>query len=243
MSDDIHALSGAYAVDAVDDIERASFEKHLGACAECQAEVASLRETTAVLAETTLAEPPAELRNRVLAGIATVRPLPPVTPEPAVAEARPRRRLRLAAVAAAVVVVGALGVGAAITQPWSDDTSQPNLSAADRVLTAPDAQSATMEFANGAQATVTHSDSVGQAVIQTSQMPPPPVGMVYQLWLDQPDAGLTPAGLMPADTDQPFVLEGDAATAKGAGITVEPEGGSPHPTSKPIALFSFGGSA
>jgi anti-sigma factor RsiW len=37
---DIHALSGAYAVDAVDDIERASFERHLASCPTCRAEVA-----------------------------------------------------------------------------------------------------------------------------------------------------------------------------------------------------------
>ncbi len=36
---DIHALSGAYAVDALDDIERAQFERHLAECAECRAEV------------------------------------------------------------------------------------------------------------------------------------------------------------------------------------------------------------
>ena len=48
---DIHALSGAYAVDAVDDIERASFERHLASCPTCRAEVASLRETSALLAD------------------------------------------------------------------------------------------------------------------------------------------------------------------------------------------------
>ena len=30
---EIHALSGAYAVDALDDLERAAFERHLGECA------------------------------------------------------------------------------------------------------------------------------------------------------------------------------------------------------------------
>ena len=38
---EIHALSGAYAVNALDDIERAQFERHLAECAECRAEVAS----------------------------------------------------------------------------------------------------------------------------------------------------------------------------------------------------------
>ena len=36
-----------------------------------------------------------------------------------------------------------------------------------------------------------------------------------------------------------MVLEGDAATATAAGITVEPAGGSDEPTSEPIALFDF----
>ncbi len=77
---DVHALSGAYAVDALDDLERAAFERHLAECPECQAEVASLREAASMLAETTTLEPPAALRDRVLAGIATVGPLPPETP-------------------------------------------------------------------------------------------------------------------------------------------------------------------
>jgi len=55
---DIHALSGAYAVDAVDDIERASFERHLASCPTCRAEVASLREASALLADAATTTPP-----------------------------------------------------------------------------------------------------------------------------------------------------------------------------------------
>ena len=35
---DIHALSGAYAVDALDDLERARFVRHLEECPECHGE-------------------------------------------------------------------------------------------------------------------------------------------------------------------------------------------------------------
>ena len=42
MSPDLHHLSGAYAVDALDDAERTSFEQHLAGCADCRAEVAEL---------------------------------------------------------------------------------------------------------------------------------------------------------------------------------------------------------
>ena len=55
---EIHALSGAYAVDALDPAEKAEFEAHLAACAACRVEVASLRESTALLPETCATEPP-----------------------------------------------------------------------------------------------------------------------------------------------------------------------------------------
>ena len=47
---DIHALVGAYALDAVDDLERVAFERHLQACESCRAEVDELRETAGSLA-------------------------------------------------------------------------------------------------------------------------------------------------------------------------------------------------
>ena len=83
---DIHALSGAYAMDALDDLERAQFKRHLAQCPECAAEVESLREATAMLAETTAVAPPPELRARLLAEIKTVRPLPPLTTSQPIAE-------------------------------------------------------------------------------------------------------------------------------------------------------------
>ena len=232
---EIHALSGAYAVDALDDLERAAFERHLAGCAECRAEVDSLREAAAMIAETTPVAPPTELRGRVLAGITTVRPLPPEIPAPA---ARRRRLPRLlgAVAAAAVLVVGGVVVA---QQPWAEDETVQPPSAIDAVLGADDARSTTLDFPGGASATVTHSDSLGKAVLQTRDMPPPPKGRVYQVWFDQPDAGMVSAAVMPVKEDQTLLLEGDAASATGAGITVEPEGGSAEPSSEPIALFDF----
>ncbi|GAB6984213.1 anti-sigma factor [Nocardioides pyridinolyticus] len=231
---EIHALSGAYAVDALDDLERAAFERHLAECAECQAEVASLREAAAMIAETTTTEPPPELRDRVLAGIRTVRPLPP---EVSAATVRRRRTARFLVAAAAAALIAGGGVVVA-QQPW-DEASEVQLSVADQVLRAPDARESTLEFKDGSTATVTHSDSVGRSVIVTTDMAAPPEGKVFQLWYAQPDEGMVSAGLMPVEADQTVVLEGDAATATAVGITVEPEGGSPKPTSEPIALFDF----
>ena len=90
---DLHKLTGAYAVDALDELERARFEQHLATCDDCRAEVAELRETAALLADTVATHPPASLRESVLAGISQVRPLPPRSPLPRPPTAAPSSRL------------------------------------------------------------------------------------------------------------------------------------------------------
>ena len=255
MNDDIHSLSGAYAIDAVDELERARFEQHLQLCPECAAEVVSLREAAELLSLLAVATPPRRLREQVLRDISAVRPLAPQLRDEAGARiestagrrrmegssmgrargAQPRFMPRLVAAAAAAVL---LISGAAVWHPW-DRQSQGQVTVAQRVLDAPDAERATKTFPDGASATVVRSKSVGRAVLVTQQMPGPPEGKVYEAWLRDPSGTFKPAGLMPPVSDQTVVLEGDAAAATAAGITVEPAGGSLHPTSEPIALFSF----
>lgn len=235
---DVHALSGAYAVDALDDLERARFEAHLAECADCRAEVADLRETAAALAAAEEATPPDHLRAQVLAGIGQIRPLPPLAGGARAAAPRRGRTSWLVAAAAAVVLLGG-AVGVAVTQPWQDESSQSQLSATERVLAAGDAESVTLDFPDGSSATVTRSESEDRAVIRTRDMAPAPDGRVYQLWLQQPDGAMVPAGLMPPEPDQTTMLEGDLGRAVGAGITVEPAGGSQEPTTEPVGVFDF----
>lgn len=243
---DVHALSGAYAVDALDDVERAGFEAHLRQCPDCRAEVESLQEAAALLSTEPTA-PPSELRDRVLAGIGQVRPLPPLmsgaatdSPSDALAERR-RRRVQLGRlpllVAAAVVLLAAVG-GAFWLQP-GDEPKGPGLTAAEKVLRADDATRIEKRFPDGSQAIVVVSRSEGRAVILTDDMKPAPDGKDYQLWLQTPAGELQPAGLMPDTRDATKLLDGDASRATGVGITVEPDGGSDQPTSEPIAFFSL----
>ncbi|WP_457206079.1 anti-sigma factor [Nocardioides sp. P5_C9_2] len=229
---DIHQLTGAYALDAVDDIERARFEQHLAECEDCRTEVASLREAAGLLSETTLATPPPALRDSVLAGISQIRPLPPVVERTPVVQ----RRWFPFLVAAAVVAI--LGVGAALWQPWTA-SQDGSLTAAERVLSAPDAHSVAVDLGKSGKATVTLSESAGKAVITTEGMAPAPEGKVFELWLQSPEGEMVPAGLMPPGEDQQMVLEGDAANATAVGLTVEPAGGSDEPTLPPVVLFDF----
>ena len=271
MNDDIHSLVGAYAVDAVDDVERARFEEHLATCAGCRAEVESLRGAAAHLAASTDTAPPASLKASLLRDIRSVRPLPPVldeqddlpgddgqvvarqdpapaadpTPAPtaAVADLQTRREQKTArrhpvarwvatAAAAAAVVVGGV-----VWQPWDNGSSRPPVaaSAQQQVLRASDARTYTDR-----STTVVRSASLKKAVVKVT-LPPPPAGKVYEVWLQRPDGHMVKAGLIPdvSRARDGVLLQGDAATATGAGITVEPAGGSDSPTSVPVALVTF----
>ena len=270
MTTSIHALSGAYVVDALDDDERAGFEAHLPGCRDCQVEVAELRRAASELAHEVAEEPPAALRASVLSAISAVRPLPPETSSQAPAthshvtavrhetpssdDDHPRsadgvvvplrrKRRRLANVAVAAAILGVVGVGA-VTEPWASDPSTPsqNLSTADRVLSAEDAEEVTQRFPDGSSATVTRSVSEGRAVLSTKAMAAPPEGKAFEMWL-RIDGRMAPAGLMTEGGDQTFVLTGDGAAATAVGITVEPEKGSAAPTSDPIAMMEFEGTA
>ncbi|WP_157245252.1 anti-sigma factor [Nonomuraea typhae] len=73
MNEDLHALTGAYAVHALPGPESVRFERHLARCADCRREVRHLRETAARLALAAAEPPPAALRQRVIAAARQVR--------------------------------------------------------------------------------------------------------------------------------------------------------------------------
>lgn len=241
--DDAHALSGAYAMDALDDLERARFEAHLRTCPDCRTEVESLRETAASLTFDAV-PPPAALRDSVLAGIEEIRPLPPLT-EHGRDRAIPddtRRRPWFAStgpllVAAALVLVAFVTTVA--LRPWASDEDRRDLTEVEQVLAADDRDRVVQKFPDGSRADVVVSRSEGRAVILTEDMALAPEGKVYELWFQTPEGEFVPAGLMPDQPDATVLLDGDASEATAIGITVEPDGGSPAPTSAPIALFEL----
>ncbi|GGS93054.1 hypothetical protein GCM10010176_041170 [Nonomuraea spiralis] len=80
MDDDLHPLSGAYAVHALPYGEWMLFERHLRGCEGCAAEVRRLRETAARLAEAVAEAPPPALRPRLLTTATRHRPPAPAQP-------------------------------------------------------------------------------------------------------------------------------------------------------------------
>ncbi|MCQ6554216.1 anti-sigma factor [Streptomyces sp. C10-9-1] len=243
---DLHMLTGAYVLHALSPEEHADFERHLRACPSCAQEVRELAATAGKLAAAVEATAPAELKPRVMARIAAERQEPPVVARQARRVTRLGRRAVPRLVLAACVAAAAAFGGIAVWQHQQAEDARAQAQRAEQradeltaVLAAPDAVVSGGELADGARATVVVSRSRNQAVFVASGMPEPPAGSVYQLWYDD-EGGMRPAGLMdPSQTAQVLLMDGPLDGATGMGVTVEPAGGSPQPTSAPVALMSF----
>lgn len=225
MSPDIHTLSGAYVLDAIDPEERDAFEAHLAECEACSEEVFALRRAAVELVPPVT--PPPGLRDRVLAAAEKTPQLPPLTtrPEAPAPVARKRRFPRMLAAAAAVV---ALAGGGFVVGEMARDDAPPALTAAD-VFASADARTLNVAL-DGGQVRVAVSRKLDRIAVDGADMPPPPADHAYQLWLVTDDQATSLS-----------VMEGDATTAVDEipddgvlAVTVEPSGGSEQPTTDPI---------
>src|SRR5690242_20610683 len=107
MNADVHTLAGAYALDAIDDLERARFDRHLAECEACAREVAELRAAAGRLADLTELTPPARLKDAVMAQVGRTRQVGAGQPSAGRGPEVRWRRWTAAAVAAGIIAVGA----------------------------------------------------------------------------------------------------------------------------------------
>lgn len=264
-------LAEVYALDAVDDAERAAIEGYL--LSAPQAERAAFNERVRQARETLATsftaeeEPPAGLLDRIMASLpsqdAPAAPgahpshapsaVPPVVARPVrepsglpvtdeLGNARKRREERrrpqgmrswlVGVAAAAIIALGGVGIGAYVANQ-NDPLNQ--------VMQAGDVRQATVNVAGGGTATVSLSTSKDAIVVKMNDVPAPPPGKVYQMWLIPKD-GSAPVsqGLMDAEAlSKPAVVKG-ISTAAALGITVEPTGGSASPTTPAVAEAPLG---
>ena len=235
MKQELHALVGAYAVDALDDIERRRFEDHLAECESCARETRGLREAAAHLGSAAALPPPPRLRDKVMADVARVRPLPPRR-----SDVRGRRGptpwlFTLAAAACLMVVAGFLGVLTVRAQDRAERAEAANRQIID-VLAAPDARPASGRASTGGTGTVVVSRAKGKAVVVLAGVPRLPGSQTYELWLLGPSKP-RPAGLL-REPGTPVIATG-LGDATQVGVTVEPAGGSPRPTSVPVLTVAL----
>lgn len=162
----------------------------------------------------------------------------PVTP--VTSEGSPRRSRRwFYALAASLTLIVALGVGAFIVTQQL--VQPPAVVALEQIEDAPDAQTATATTADGGEATVHWSDSVGQTVIVTDGFPALPAGRTFELWFVRGETPI-PAGTFAVDDSGEAValLAGEVEPGDIVAVTVEEDGGSPSglPTTDPIIAIT-----
>jgi anti-sigma-K factor RskA len=257
-----HTLAGAYALDALTGTDRAHFEQHLARCEQCSREINGLWEATARLAAAAATEPPPGLIARALAAAEQTRQLPPLTRQtparwPArhaamtglagAARARAGSRLRrpwmprlaLAAAAACLVVAAIAGV-AAHTAAHQLGEQQLHGHAIAAVLAAPDATMLTARITTGGTAAIVMSHRDRSLVFTAAGLRPLRSSQCYQLWLMGP-GGDKPAGMLPGPRHGmtgPVIASG-LQPGDHLGLTIEPAGGSPHPTSAMIMVLAL----
>ncbi|WP_018658209.1 anti-sigma factor [Actinomadura flavalba] len=230
-----HTLAGAYVLNALSDEERREFEAHLAGCETCAEEIQGLRETAARLGMAAARPAPDGLRARVLAEAGRTRQEPPRLRD--VRAARFRRAGPALLAAASLVLAALFGAGWFGAERRADQVEARERRTAAReaalnaVLSAPDAVAVTASVRDGGRGTVVMSRSHDRAVVVMSGIPRAPHAHTYALWLM--GAGVPePVGTMERAAG-PVMID-NVGRARQVGITIEPAGGSPAPTTRPI---------
>lgn len=237
--DPIEELLGAYALNAVDDDERAAVEAHLATCPRCRAEVDAHREVASHLALGG-APAPSGLWERIAGAIEGETP-PPLRlviddaarpGRPPVRAGRPRwQRTALAAVAAAAaVVVVAVAVSSLVrVRELEDDRSIE--AAAVAAIAAPDARVADLVDVDGTVLVRAAVLPDGTSYLFADDLPELD-DRIYQLWGASGDEVVSLGAIGSAPSVVPFHAEGGLHTFM---ITVE-DAPVESSTNPPIAV-------
>ncbi|WP_338671951.1 anti-sigma factor [Streptomyces sp. SCSIO 30461] len=243
--EEVHTLTGAYALDALPRDERERVEAHLTRCAPCRGEVAGFTATAGRLAQAVSTPAPRAMRDSVMRGIESVRQMPPRVPatNPRVTSILAGKRRTGPLLIAAGLVAAVTFAGVAAWQHQQSNESRQRAAQATRqlddltsVMSAPDARTVQGRTTNGATTSVIASRRLGKAVFVGTGLPRPETGKTYQLWYAE-QGTMHPAGLV--EHDGAVVIDGNLTNATAIGLTIEPDGGSSQPTTTPLMLLTL----
>ena len=230
MDTESHELIAGYALDALDDDERARAEALLASSEEAREELRAYSDVaTAMATAVSGPAPPAELRERVLEAV-RAEPQNVVSLE----ERRRSRVTPVLAVAAAIAACAAIvaGIWGASVSSDLDDTraALAQQRAAAAVLADPDAQTVALESGDGRL--VVGGD--GKAVLVVDSLAQAPAGKTYELWVSDGGAPVR-AGTFGGGGDRDVVpVQQSVESGSVVLVTVEDAGGVDAPTTQPI---------
>ena len=217
----VQALIPAYAIHATDAEETAGVEAHLFRCPSCRQLLAQYRQLNDDLLYTVPPHvAPPRLETRVRARLPR-------------RSRRPARRFLLWAVGAIVLLFLAL-----LSRQQQTILHQEDIVQAQATALALSAQGRALPIRADAAPEVTGAvyvrRDIAVAVLHVSHLPPPPSGHVYQVWLIRGDERQSGGLFRPDPSGQATVViraPQPLGTYQAIGVTVEPAGGSPAPTS------------
>jgi anti-sigma factor RsiW len=227
---DLHELTAAYALDALDAHETREYEAHLSQCERCRDELSTLSESATALAWAVDSPiPPAALRDRILDAAAAERanvvPLPVRRPWV----------VRATSALAAVAACTAVGLGIWATALSHSVSRERTARAADaravEILSDPASRRIPLDGSGGVLAV----DPTGQGVLVVDRLPQAPSGKTYEAWVIPPGGDPKPAGLFRGG-DRTTVVHLQRSVPRGSLIaaTVERAGGVDAPTQTPV---------
>lgn len=215
--DEDDELLALYALDALEGPEREAVERAVASSPQLAERLESFRTTSAALGGSVAAEPPPDLKQRVLA--AAFAESPPRAPEsldaPSVVVDLDRRRRRrvptwqLGLAAASIAV--ALLIGASLIDQPADQSAE-----------------AVLIGQGGSMVVVADDDRI---LVSGSDLDPLRDDQTYELWLVADDGTVRSVGLFAPSSDGTVdaALSGDLGDATGLAVSLEPSGGSPDP--------------
>jgi anti-sigma factor RsiW len=227
---DLHDLTAAYALDALDADEAREYETHLAQCERCREELSALSESATALAWAVDAPvPPAALRGRILSAAAAER---------VNVVSLPLRRawpVRAAATVAAVAVCTAVGLGIWATALSHSVNRERTARAADALALEILADPASRRIALDSGSGVVAVDPRGEAVLVVNRLPKAPVGKTYEAWVIPRNGSAKPAGVFGGGDDMTIVrLQRSVPRGSTIAATIERAGGVDAPTASPI---------
>lgn len=245
-----HDLVGAYALHALDDIERAKFERHLDTCSQCRTDLMELRQATAAMAAGQAAQPPAHLREDVLQQIGDTpqeghqfrhraRPRAPTARRSVLVREVIGRHVREMALAAAaliafvVVSVNVLSPPASPIDEIRTAAEAGNTAAVDRLLEEFEDELVVNDATTdaGVNARLVRGDD--RTVLITDGLPELPADRVYQAWLIVDD-GAQPGALLGRGADPVGEVDEIDSGTQAVAVSVEPAGGSQQPSDQVV---------